>query len=127
LLISCLQKRQEIARSPAKYFATKDPDIIEEAYKGFAPLFPKIPYVTDEAIRSASSVTDHPKAATADPKMLYDNRFRHEPGKQPLRQRTVRQQVTGVRLIEPRSHPHRRRIDGKKQFALLEHWPALPA
>ena len=65
-------------RAAAKYFATKDPEIIDEAYKGFAPLFPKVPYVTDEAMRSALSVTDHPKAATADPKMFYDNRFLHE-------------------------------------------------
>lgn len=65
-------------RAAAKYFATKDPEIIDEAYKGFAPLFPKVPYVTDEAMRSALSVTDHPKAASADPKMFYDNRFLHE-------------------------------------------------
>ena len=54
-------------RAAAKYLATKDQEIIEEAYRSFAPLFPKIPYVTDEAIRSALSVTDHPKAATANP------------------------------------------------------------
>lgn len=30
-------------RAAAKYFATKDPEIIDEAYKGFAPLFPKVP------------------------------------------------------------------------------------
>jgi len=65
-------------RAAAKYFATKDPEIIDEAYKGFAPLFPKVPYVTDEAMRSALSVTDHPKAASADPKTFYDNRFLHE-------------------------------------------------
>jgi hypothetical protein len=29
-------------------------------------------------MRSALSVTDHPKAATADPKMFYDNRFLQE-------------------------------------------------
>lgn len=65
-------------RAAGRYLATKDPEIIEEAYKAFAPLFPKVPYVTDEAIRSALSVTDHPKAASADPKMLYDNRFLQE-------------------------------------------------
>ena len=32
----------------AKYLATKDQAIIEEAYRGFAPLFPKIPYVTEK-------------------------------------------------------------------------------
>ena len=35
------------------------------------------------------------KAATADPKMLYDNSIPSWAGKQRLRQRTVRQQVTG--------------------------------
>ena len=62
-------------RAAGKYLATKDQEIIDEAYKGFAALFPKVPYVTDDAMRSAFSVTDHPKAATADPKMFYDNRF----------------------------------------------------
>ena len=65
-------------RAAAKYLATKDQAIIDEAYKGFAPLFPKIPYVTDEAIRSALSVTGHPKAASANPKDFYDNRFLQE-------------------------------------------------
>ena len=65
-------------RAIAKYLATKDLEIVDEAYRSFAPLFPKVPYVTDEAIRSALSVTDHPKAATADPKEFYDNRFLKE-------------------------------------------------
>jgi len=65
-------------RAAARYLATKDQEIIDEAYKGFAPLFPKIPYVTDEAIRSALSVTDHPKASSANPKDFYDNRFLQE-------------------------------------------------
>jgi ABC-type nitrate/sulfonate/bicarbonate transport system substrate-binding protein len=65
-------------RAAAKYLATKDQEIVDEAYKSFAPLFPKVPYVTDEAMRSALSVTDHPKAATTDPKTLYDNRFLQE-------------------------------------------------
>ncbi|HMA82342.1 MAG TPA: ABC transporter substrate-binding protein [Candidatus Binatia bacterium] len=73
-----IEQPEPSKRAAAKYLATKDQEIVEEAYKGFAPLFPKIPYVTDEAIRSALSVTDHPKAATADPKMFYDNRFLHE-------------------------------------------------
>jgi ABC-type nitrate/sulfonate/bicarbonate transport system substrate-binding protein len=65
-------------RTAARYLATKDQEIIDEAYNGFALLFPKIPYVTDEAIRSALSVTDHPKASSANPKDLYDNRFLQE-------------------------------------------------
>ena len=65
-------------RAIARYLATKDQEIVEEAYRSFAPLFPKVPYVTDEAIRSALSVTDHPKAATANPKDFYDNHFLNE-------------------------------------------------
>jgi ABC-type nitrate/sulfonate/bicarbonate transport system substrate-binding protein len=65
-------------RALAKYLATKDPEIIEEAYRSFTPLFPKIPYVTEEAIRSVLSVTDHPKAAVANPKDFYDNHFLQE-------------------------------------------------
>jgi ABC-type nitrate/sulfonate/bicarbonate transport system substrate-binding protein len=65
-------------RAAARYLATKDQEIIDEAYKGFAPLFPKIPYVTDDAIRSALSVTDHPKASSANPRDFYDNRFLQE-------------------------------------------------
>jgi ABC-type nitrate/sulfonate/bicarbonate transport system substrate-binding protein len=65
-------------RAVAKYLATKDQEIVEEAYRSFAPLFPKVPYVTEEAIRSALSVTDHPKAASANPKDFYDNHFLNE-------------------------------------------------
>jgi ABC-type nitrate/sulfonate/bicarbonate transport system substrate-binding protein len=61
-----------------KYLATKDHEIIDEAYRSFAPLFPRIPYVTDDAIRAALSVTDHPKATAANPRDFYDNRFLQE-------------------------------------------------
>lgn len=60
------------------YLVTKDPEIVDEAYRGFVPLFPRVPYVTEEAIRAALSFTDHPKAATADPKEFFDNRFLKE-------------------------------------------------
>ena len=62
-------------RAIGKYLASKDQEIIDEAYRSFAPLFPRVPYVTDEAIRAALGVTDHPKAASANPKDFYDNRF----------------------------------------------------
>jgi hypothetical protein len=32
----------------------------------------------DDAIRAALSVTDHPKAASASPRVFYDNRFLQE-------------------------------------------------
>jgi ABC-type nitrate/sulfonate/bicarbonate transport system substrate-binding protein len=65
-------------RALGRYLVTKDPEIIEEAYRGFASLFPRIPYVTEEAIRAALSFTDHPKAAAADPRDFFDNRFLQE-------------------------------------------------
>ena len=65
-------------RAIGKYLASKDQEIIDEAYKSFAPLFPKVPYVTDEAIRAAFSVTDHAKAPAANPKDFYDNRILQE-------------------------------------------------
>lgn len=77
-LAIAIQQPDISKRSTARYLATKDPEIIDEAYKSFAPLFPRVPYVTDEAMRSALSVTDHPKAASTDPKTLYDNRFLQE-------------------------------------------------
>jgi len=65
-------------RAIGKNLASKDQEIIDEAYKSFAALFPRVPYVTDEAIRAALSVTDHPKAAGANPKDFFDNRFLQE-------------------------------------------------
>jgi ABC-type nitrate/sulfonate/bicarbonate transport system substrate-binding protein len=65
-------------RAVARHLATKDHEIVEEAYRSFAPLFPRVPYVTDEAISAALSVTDHPKAVAANPKDFYDNRFLQE-------------------------------------------------
>ena len=74
-LKAAIEQPEASKRALAKNLATKDQEIIEEAYRSFAPLFPKVPYVTDEAIRAVLSVTDHPKAASADPKEFYNNRF----------------------------------------------------
>ena len=65
-------------RALARFLATNDSAIIEEAYQAFRPLFPKIPYMTEEMIRSVLSVSDHPKAAKTDPKDFFDNRFLKE-------------------------------------------------
>jgi NitT/TauT family transport system substrate-binding protein len=62
----------------ARYFGAKDAEIVDEAYQSFAPLFPRVPYATEEGIRAVLADTDHPKAATADPKMFFDNRFLQE-------------------------------------------------
>jgi len=73
-----IEQPEASKRAIGKYLASKDQEIIAEAYTSFAPLFPRVPYVTDDAIRAAISVTDHPKAATANPKDFYDNQFLQE-------------------------------------------------
>lgn len=73
------QEEPEIAkRALARFLATDDKAIIDEAYQSFRPLFPRVPYLNDDIIRSVLSVTDHPKAAAADPREFYDNRFLKE-------------------------------------------------
>ncbi|HVR15686.1 MAG TPA: hypothetical protein VMS25_04925, partial [Candidatus Limnocylindrales bacterium] len=62
-------------RALAKYLATSDGPIIEEAYQAYRGIFPKVPYMTEEQIVSILAVVDHPKAAGADPKEFFDNRF----------------------------------------------------
>ena len=65
-------------RALAKYLATNDGPVIDEAYRSFRGVFPKVPYFTEEHIRSVLGVTDHPKAAAADAKDFFDNRFLKE-------------------------------------------------
>jgi NitT/TauT family transport system substrate-binding protein len=77
--IRITHEEPEIAkRALARFLATEDKSIIDEAYQSFRPLFPKVPYLNDDIVRSVLAVTDHPKAATADPKEFYDNRFLKE-------------------------------------------------
>jgi NitT/TauT family transport system substrate-binding protein len=65
-------------RALARYLATNDGPVIDEAYQSFRGVFPRVPYFTEEHIRSVLSVTDHPKAAAADPRDFFDNRFLKE-------------------------------------------------
>jgi len=65
-------------RALAKYLATTDGPIIEEAYQAYRGIYPKVPYMTEEQIVSILAVADHPKAAAADPKEFFDNRFMKE-------------------------------------------------
>ena len=62
-------------RALARFLATNDPAVIDEAYDTFRAIFPKVPYFTEDNIRAVLSVADHPKAASADPKEFFDNRF----------------------------------------------------
>jgi ABC-type nitrate/sulfonate/bicarbonate transport system substrate-binding protein len=65
-------------RALAKYLATTDGPIIDEAYQAYRGIFPKLPYMTEEQIASILAVADHPKAAGADPREFFDNRFLKE-------------------------------------------------
>jgi NitT/TauT family transport system substrate-binding protein len=77
--IKITQDEPEVAKKAiARFLATSDAAVIDEAYQTFRPLFPKVPYMTEDAIRSVLAVTDHPKAAKADPKDFIDNRFLKE-------------------------------------------------
>jgi ABC-type nitrate/sulfonate/bicarbonate transport system substrate-binding protein len=62
-------------RALARFLATNDTGVIDEAYDSFRGIFPKVPYFTEDNIRAVLSVADHPKAAGADPKEFFDNRF----------------------------------------------------
>jgi ABC-type nitrate/sulfonate/bicarbonate transport system substrate-binding protein len=77
--IKVVKERPDIAKQAlSRHFGAKDPDIVEEAYRSFVPLFPRIPYVNEDGVREVLSDTDHPKAASADPKAFYDNSFLNE-------------------------------------------------
>ena len=47
--------------------------MIDDSYQSLADLFLKVPYMPEEAIRTVLSLSDNPKAASANPKDFYDN------------------------------------------------------
>lgn len=65
-------------RALAKYLATGDAAILEEAYQAYRGVYPKVPYTTEDQVRSILAVADHPRAAGADPKDFFDNRWLKE-------------------------------------------------
>jgi NitT/TauT family transport system substrate-binding protein len=62
-------------RALARYLVTNDSAILDEAYQTFRGIFPRVPYVTEDYIKSVLAVSDNPKAASANPKDFFDNRF----------------------------------------------------
>ena len=73
--IKIIHEEPEVAkRALSRYLGTKDPEMIEDSYSSLAPLFLKVPYMPEEAIRTVLSLSDHPKAPQADPKDFFDNR-----------------------------------------------------
>lgn len=72
--VKIIHEQPEIAKKAlADFLQTKDPEMIEESYSSLAQLFLKIPYMPDQAIRTVLSLSNNPKAASADPKDFYDN------------------------------------------------------
>ena len=65
-------------RALARYLVTNDSAILEEAYQTFRGIFPRVPYVTEDYIKSVLAVSDNPKAAGANPKDFFDTRFLKE-------------------------------------------------
>ena len=51
------------------------PRFLRKPIKPIAVFFREFPYTTEEQVRSILAVADHPKAAGADPKEFFDNRF----------------------------------------------------
>lgn len=62
----------------SRYLITSDAAILEEAYQTFRGMFPRVPYVTEEMIKASLVYSEHPKAAGANPKDFYDQRYLKE-------------------------------------------------
>ena len=65
-------------RALARYLVTNDSAILDEAYQTFRGIFPRVPYVTEDYIKSVLAVSDNPKAAGANPREFFDNHFLKE-------------------------------------------------
>ncbi|HEX9455639.1 MAG TPA: PhnD/SsuA/transferrin family substrate-binding protein [Candidatus Binatia bacterium] len=65
-------------RALARYLVTHDSAILDEAYQTFRGIFPRVPYVTDDYIKSVLALTENPKAASANPRDFVDNHFLQE-------------------------------------------------
>lgn len=65
-------------RALSRYLVTSDSAILDEAYTAFRGIFPPVPYVSEDYIRSVMAVSDNPKAAGANARDFFDNRFLQE-------------------------------------------------
>ena len=54
-------------RALGRYLATDDGAVIDEAYNSFRGVFPKMPYFSEEHIRSVLAVTDYPRPPVPSP------------------------------------------------------------
>ena len=72
--IKIIHEQPEIAKKAlADFLGSKDPEMIDDSYDSLKDLFLKVPYMPEDAIRTVLSLSDNPKAATANPKDFYDN------------------------------------------------------
>src|SRR6185437_1307818 len=72
--VKIIHQQPEVAKKALRDFlGSKDPEMIDDSYESLKDLFLKVPYMPDEAIRTVLSLSDNPKAATAEPKDFYDN------------------------------------------------------
>lgn len=77
--VKIIHEEPDVAkRALARLLGPNDAEMIDDSYRRLAGLFLKIPYMPEEAIRSVLSVSDHPRAASADPKDFFDNRILKE-------------------------------------------------
>ena len=72
--IKIIHEQPEVAKKAlTEFLGSKDPEMIDDSYESLKDLFLKVPYMPEEAIRTVLSLSDNPKAASADPKEFYDN------------------------------------------------------
>jgi ABC-type nitrate/sulfonate/bicarbonate transport system substrate-binding protein len=76
--IKIIHEEPAITKKALARFLTKDPEMIDDSYRRLEALFLKVPYMPEEAIRSVLTVSDHPKASSANPKDFFDNRILKE-------------------------------------------------
>ena len=77
--IKIIHEEPEVAKKAlVDFLGTKDPEMIDDSYQSLADLFLKVPYMPEEAIRTVLSLSDNPRAASADPKDFYDNSLLEE-------------------------------------------------
>jgi AcrR family transcriptional regulator len=77
--IKIIPEEPEVAKgSLRRHFGNKDPEMVDDAYRRLEALFLKVPYLPEKAIRSVLTVSDHPRASSANPKDFFDNRILKE-------------------------------------------------
>ena len=77
--IKIIHEEPEVAkRALSRFLGSKDAEMIDDSYTSLAPLFLKVPYMPEEAVRTVLSLSDNPKAAQANPKDFFDNHLLKE-------------------------------------------------